>query len=207
MSDHTAIAKVGEKLIKLLQEKIKDEKIKNLIPNEKSIVLASPGEIGKEVRLSLYLYQVVGNVQLNNQEMQNIDNTRLRFPPLMLDLYYMLTAQVRDQNENMDTDKTMKEHQILGWAIQVLNDKSILDEKDLPENLAENDFNLHIILNPTSLDDMTKIWNTFQGKPFRASVCYLVTPVNIESTRVVSEKRVASKKLRQGLIMPKAEEE
>ncbi len=57
-------------------------------------MLASPGEIEEndDVRLSLFLYQVLENVHLKNQEMQIKDPTTLTFPPIALDLYYMLTS-------------------------------------------------------------------------------------------------------------------
>ena len=43
------------------------------------------------------------------------------------------------------------------------------------------DEEMHITITSLSLDDMTKIWSTFPNKPFRTSVCYVVTPVRIDS--------------------------
>ncbi len=57
-------------------------------------------------------------------------------------------------------------------------------------SLSENYDEMHITMSHLSLDDITKIWNTFQDKPFRPSVCYLVTPVMIDSTRMMSTQRV-----------------
>ncbi len=201
MSDYKVIADVGETLITLLRENLKD-----LIPNPNEIVLISPGEIESNdtVRLSLFLYQVLENIHLKNQEMEKINSARLRYPPLTLDLYYMLTAYPSSIQDR--TERTKDEHMILGRAMQVFNDNSILLGSALKGNLGATGDELHITLNPTSLDDITKIWNTFQGKPFRLSVCYLVTPVNIDSTREMGVQRVVSKETDHDEMEPKREE-
>ena len=157
-----------------------------LIPMD-SMVLISPGEIeaNDNVRLSLFLYQVVENIHLRNQGMQIIDSNKLKYPPLTLELYYMLTSYSALQNK---TERTMEEHIILGRAMQVLSDNAII-------GLSGSNEDLHITLNPISLDDMTKMWTTFQGKPFRPSICYVVTPVMIDSTRDKGIQRVVSKEI------------
>jgi len=192
MSDHTAIAEVGETLIDLLKE--------NLDPSiQDSIILTSPGEIesNDNIRLSLFLYQITENTYMKNQEMQlkdPLDPTRLRFPPLNLDLYYMLTSHPSTGIQDK-TERTKEEHSLLGRAIQILYDSSILKSSALGGSLAENYEELHITMSHLDLDDMTKIWTTFQDKPFRPSVCYLVTPITIDSSREKIVQRVVSKEV------------
>ncbi len=187
MSDFGAIADVGETLIELLKDRMKD------LVDRESIVLASPAEIDSknDVRLSLFLYQISEDVHLRNQEMQTTDPTKLSSPPLALELYYMLTSHV-SSGESDKTDKILDEHRVLGRAMQVLYDHSILRGSFLKGNLGKEE-ELHITITPLSLDEMTKIWSTFQNKPFRTSVCYLVTPVRIDSERSMSMQRVVSK--------------
>lgn len=205
MSDYTAIAEVGETLIELLKVGMKD--MPDVDPEE--IVLFSPGEIdaSDDIRLSLFLYQVLENVHLKNQEMQRIDSTKDKFPPLTLDLFYILTSHPLAQNNNR-TNRTFDEHSILGKAMQIFHANPILTGSILSESLQNTDVELHLTLNPLSLDDLTKIWNTFQGKPLRPSVCYLVTPVEIDSSRPeVSVKRVTSKESKHyGMISEREEE-
>jgi hypothetical protein len=191
MSDYRAIADVGIMLIRLLRNVICGEM--PLISGE-SIVLASPGEIEDKdnIRLSLFLYQVLENVHLKNQLMQLKSPTTMEFPPIALDLYYMLTSYPSGI-QDMTDDRTKEEHRILGIAIQTLYDNSIL---------SINNDELHIMLNPISLDDMTKMWTTFPGKPFRSSVCFLVTPVFIDSKREYSVQRVVSKEIDFDIIIP-----
>lgn len=190
MSD-TAIADVGDALITLLRENMG-------IPPD-TIMLISPGEIGPNdnVRLSLFLYQVIENPYMKNQEMQKIDSSYLKYPPLTLELYYMLTAHPASGIPDR-TERTKEEHGILGKAMRIIYDYSIL---------AFSDYELRITLNPITLDDMTKIWTTFQDRPFRPSACYLVTPVSIDSTRDLSITRVESKKTEHDRMIPKTEEE
>jgi hypothetical protein len=190
MSEYTAIADVGETLIDFLRGAMGDM----ISPN--SIVLFSPGEIedNDDIRLSLFLFQVNENIHMKNQEMQIVDHTRLKYPPLNLDLYYMLTSYPSSGIQDK-TERTKEEHSILGRAMQVIYDNSILNGSVLRGSLAENNEELHISLFPLSMDDMTKIWTTFQDKSFRPSICYIVTPTKIESTRERETQRVVERNL------------
>lgn len=201
MSDYTAIADVGETLIELLRDNMQD-----LIPRSHSIVLASPGEIeiNDDVRLSLFLYQVLENVHLKNQEMQIKGLSKLTFPPIALDLYYMLTSYPSGIQDL--TERTREEHSILGKAIEVINNNARLTGSILKGSLAMNGCDLHITLTPLSLDDMTKMWTTFPGKSFRSSICFLVTPVMIDTGREKTVHRVISKEVDGNLIVPKRAE-
>ncbi|CAG0963872.1 MAG: DUF4255 domain-containing protein [Candidatus Methanoperedens sp.] len=192
MSD-TAIADVGIALINLLRANKGDIGI-----DDSTIMLISPGEIeaNDNVRISLFLYQVREYVHMRNQETQQIDSKHFKNPPLPLELYYMLTAYpaAGDANRN---ERTKDEHHILGKAMQILYDNTILNISGKKPRIT---------LNTMSLDDMTKIWTTFQGRSYRPSACYLVTPVMIESENAEEVTRVISKKTEQDEIIPKREE-
>ncbi len=189
MSDYTAIADVSYTLIDLLRNKME-----GLIDPD-SIVVVSPGEIeaNDNVRLSLFLFQIIENVHMKNQEMQIINPTKLKYPPLIMDLSYMLTSYTSSKIQDK-TERTMEEHSILGKAVQILHDNSIITDPFLRGSLTDDGQELHISQNPLNLDDMTKIWSTFQDRPFRPSVCYLVSNVRIESTREKESKRVIDRK-------------
>lgn len=190
IADFAVIADVGETLIELLRENMKD------LINPDSIMLISPGDIegSDTVRLSLFLYQVTENAHMKNQEMMNIGSTGLKNPPLTFDLYYMLTSHPSTGIQDK-TERTKEEHSVLGKAMQVLNDNSLLKGSVLRGSLAENNEELRMTLTTLNLDDMTKIWTTFQDKLFRPSLCYLVTPVKIDSSREKQVKRVVERKL------------
>ncbi|NOR49210.1 MAG: DUF4255 domain-containing protein [Methanosarcinaceae archaeon] len=189
MSDYTAIADVSYTLIDLLRNKMED------LIDPDSIVVASPGEIeaNDNVRLSLFLFQVIENVHMKNQEMQIINPAKLKYPPLIMDLFYMLTSYPSSGIQDK-TERTKEEHSILGKAMQVLHDNSIITDPLLRGCLTDDGQELHISQTPLNLDNMTKIWSTFQDRPFRPSVCYLVSNVRIESTREKEAKRVTDLK-------------
>lgn len=195
MPDYTAIADVGETLIDILRENMGD-----LISTD-SIVMASPGEIDSKdnVRLSLFLYQVAENAHLRNQEMEKIDAERLKYPPLALDLFYMLNSYPSSGIADR-TERTKEEHSVLGRAVQILNDNSIIKGSALKGSLAGNDNEFHVSTGHISLDDLTKIWSTFQETPFRPPACYIVTPVRIESTREMEGKRVLERRIEKAII-------
>ncbi|MGH7807136.1 MAG: Pvc16 family protein, partial [Thermodesulfobacteriota bacterium] len=93
MGDYGAVADVGETLVTLLGDNMSD------LINPNSIVLLSPAEVeDQNIRLTLFLYSIMDNSHLKNQEMHNISPTQLGYPPLTLDLYYLLTAHSPAQN-------------------------------------------------------------------------------------------------------------
>lgn len=196
LSNYKAIADVGNTLIEFLRDKME-----NFGVARKSIVLFSPGEIesNDDIRISLFLYQVLENAHLKNREMQARDPNTLAFPPLTLELYYMLTSHVSSGDDK--TARSLEEHTVLGRAISILHDNSVLRGSVLKGDLNEND-ELHITTTSLNFDDLTKIWTTFPNKPFRPSVCYVVTPVKIDSERETGVQRVKSKGINYAHIVP-----
>ncbi len=192
MPDFNAIADVGETMISLLREHMG-----SLIPPD-SITLISPGDIEAKdnVRLSLFLYHVNENASLKNQEMRTAGPDRLKYPPMALDLYYMLTAHPAPGIQDK-TERTREEHSILGRAIQVIASNGILKGSVLRGSLGSNGTALHISSTTMTMDDMSKLWATFNGKPFRPTICYLVTPVMVESTREEEVTRVVERKFKE----------
>jgi len=210
MSNYTAIEEVGMTIKNLLWDKMQETR--NVLPpnsTEDFIVLASPADIEDDDSvLCLFLYQVIENIHMKNQEMQRITSNKSRYPPLTLELYYMLTSHAGTKNRQNRTELTGQEHMRLGRAMQILNDNPILPiEHSLPTgDEADIREELRITLHPISLDDMTKIWTTFQGRSYRPCACYLVSPVKIDSQRDKDVKRVVRKETDSDQMMPKREE-
>jgi hypothetical protein len=131
--------------------------------------------------------------------MERLSENRLKYPPLALNLYYLLTPNIIRETE---TTKVSDAHTILGRAMQVLYDHSILegtvlrdlmvdtniDYGDFYENIRE----IRIILNPLSLDDVTKIWNSLDSS-LMLSAFYEVRVVFVESQREKGFKRILQK--------------
>jgi hypothetical protein len=186
MSNYTAISDVGKTLIKLLWDNIKDDGTANsIIGSEDQISLSSPEEIEQDKKLSLFLYQVSENAFLKNEEMRSLNTKKLKYAPLFLNLFFLVTPHT--QNRNND-------HIILGKVMQIFHDNSILRGSVLHENLVGEE--LRLILTHLSIDDLNKIWNVIsKSKTYRLSVCYEVTPVGIESMREREVTRVIKREL------------
>lgn len=194
MSNSTVIADVGYTLVKLLRDSLSD-----LTPPE-SIVLLSPAEtVGQNVRLTLSLYFISENQLLKNQEMHQITPTTSQYPPLSMELYYLLTTYASPQIPDL-TERTMEEHRIMGKAMSVLYDNAVLRGSVLQGVLSGSNHELRLVLNQISLTDLYGIWQAIPNKQFKSSVSYIVSPVYIESSRIVDTKRVVSRDLRYSRI-------
>lgn len=180
MADYTIIADIGNALAGILRS----EMIPEVLLNEESIGVCSPEDKG-DFQLGLYLYDVKPSELMRNSEMHMSDINTQKYPSTYLDLYYMLTAY-----SNGDVKfRSLEEHKILGRAIQVLSDNSILDSKSLKPifKLTEDAVGIeHLSL---TLEEKMKIW-VFPNKPYRLSCCFKVAPVELESRRKRETKRV-----------------
>ena len=188
MSDYTVIADVGDTLKKLLWEKMKtDPKIHpDIIASEDDIALASPEEMeaGNAKKLSLFLYQITECPYLKNQEMQSLDSAKLKYVPLALVLFYLITPKTEDKK---------KDHILLGKVMQILHDNAIVKGSILQGTLEGTTEELRMTFYSLPFDEMIHLWQSFSEKSFELSVCYQVTPVSIDSTREVEAKRVVEK--------------
>lgn len=187
MADYTAIADVSVTLISLLRSNMGD-----LIANpNSSIILCSPSEVeDNSIRLSLFMYRIDENDYMKNREMQQINSNTLKNPPLILDLFYMLTAYSPIDDP---TEQTIEEHKILGMAMRIFYDNAILRGSALQGSMAGTDSELHIVLAKISMENTAQMWNSFHDKSYKPSAFYQVTPVAIDSLRYHDIHRVVEK--------------
>ncbi len=170
------IADLGETLISLLREGFK-----GTIPNpEENIVLSSPGDLGpgESPRLCLFLYDLKENASLRNASLPE----ERKLPPLVLDLYFMLTAYAPSRLSDR-TAATLEEYELLGRAMAIFHQHLILRDPHLRGSLAGQGLEFRFFLHPLPVEEMARIWNAFHTKPFKLSVCYLLTPVTIETPK------------------------
>lgn len=179
MAGYTAIRDVGVSIVALLDREFGD------LLQGGTVTLASPGEIdeGGSERLTVYLYRVSENGHTKNAERREIGTEKIKGLPLSLDLHYLVTAHPWTKPNSDTTSGTVVEdqHLVLGRAMQVMQDNSVLRGSDLEGDLI-GDRELRISMYPEAPDEVMNVWNTFQDRPFRPSVSYLVGPVTIEST-------------------------
>ena len=175
MIGDSTIADVSYTLLKLLRDKFYDL----LAPN--SITLQSPIEgPSLDNGLTLFLYNTKENSYLKKQVISHIGMGLVQSPPLVLDLYYMLTAY---SNHEDFTERALAEQRILGRAMRVLHEVPIISGPLLQRSLANTNEKLQITLNPASLTQLTEVWRLFSNQHYRPSVTYLVTPATLQSKR------------------------
>lgn len=154
------------------------------ISESEMIGLCSPADKG-DFRLTLYLYGIEESGESRDNQMRSAGPGLLQYPPLAVNLFYLLTAYSTTELKS----RALDEHRILGKAMQVIYDNAILRGSALQGTLAENNENVRIALHNLSTEEMTKIWN-FNDVPYKLSVAYRVGPVLMDSTRVKRTKRV-----------------
>ncbi len=177
------IADVGDTLRKLLWESMRhDPKIyPAIIDSEDDITLSSPQDNSEAGKLSLFLYQVSQNPFLKNKEMQGIGPESLRYPPTILDLFYLITPLA---------DERKKDHILVGKVIQVFHDNAIIKGSGLVGSLEGTIEELRVVMHTLPFDQLLQLWQSFSEKSFTLSVCFQVTPVKIDSSRETETRRV-----------------
>ena len=187
MSDFNVIGDIGETLKKFLE----NDPWEGFDTSSKPVIrLKSPKEMTENNEnkvLSIYLYQILENPYLKNEELKRSDDTSLLLPPLTLDLFYLITPYFEKQ--------PTLEKRVLGKAMQIFYDNSILTGTALEGSLSGIDEEIRLFLNPLSVDELSKIWSIFPDIPYRISVGYIVTPVRIDSIQRLDMQRVLSKEV------------
>lgn len=180
VDDLTIINDVSDTLKNLLESNV-PELSSNLV------TFGSPADTKQtnSAGLSLFLYQISENPYLKNQQPGMISPDKLKFQPLALDLFYLLTPFAQTKQ---------LEQIILSKVMRTLYDNAILSGSILKGSLntAENK-ELRIVFHPLSVEELNKLWNMFPNTPYRISISYIITPVIIPSTHILETKRVITK--------------
>ncbi len=187
MSSPEAIATVTAALQRLLSD---------VVPGGTGVTTKPPSTARNESieQLNIFLYAVHYNTAFTNAPM--IGETRQgekAYPPLPLVLKYLITAYG-------DGDEDISGQQVMGRAMSLLHDHPLLGAEDingiLPEsNLQQQIERVRITPDPLSLDDISKLWTSFQSAEYRLSTGYQVSVVLIESSR---ESRAALPVIKRG---------
>lgn len=139
-----------------------------------------------ENQLNLFLYSTAGNTAFSNAPMPGqVKNGESGIPPLALVLRYLITAYGHNNND-------IQGHLVMGRAMSTLHDHAVLSKAEIQEagvqealtgaDLNEQIERVRITPAELSLDDMSKLWTSFQAE-YQLSTSYDVSVVLIESTR------------------------
>lgn len=183
MSNSLAVAAVTATLRNLLIRRLGTE-----LPNQDALT-TKPLDKARDPNAStsqvnIFLYHIAYDAAWLNMNMPNqLRPTEPGNPPLPLVLYYLITAYGDNGSQELGSQK------LLGIAMQALHDHPVLGADEINDALAGNDLGnqierVRITPQPMSVDEMSKLWTTFQTN-YRVSVAYQVAVVLIESSREV----------------------
>ncbi len=188
MGDYTAIADVGGSLASVIRaEMLADASLAPKFTSADSITLApptdNPGALSAAA-LSVYLYRILEDPYLKNQNtVSGLGGSRRR-APLTIDLYYLITPLLKDPRDQQI---------VLGKVMQILFDRPVLEGGDLTGGLAGSEDKIRVIFNPVSLEESARVWQALETS-YRLSACYTLRVVIVDShveqilQPVVSEK-------------------
>jgi hypothetical protein len=137
---------------------------------------------GNGEQINIFLYSTHYNTAFSNAPMpRETRNGERANPPLPLVLKYLITAYGAN-------DDDISGQQLMGRAMSILHDHPLLGRPDIEgitpdSNLHEQIERIRITPDVLSLDDMSKLWTSFQSAEYRLSTGYEVSVVLIESNR------------------------
>ena len=142
---------------------------------------ARPQALDSIDQINLFLYQALPNAAWRNEVLPaQVKKGEQGFPPLALDLYYLITAYAPN-------DDGLEAHRLLGRTLSVLHDHAVLSATELQAALLHSDLHqqverIRLSPHPLTVEEMSKLWGMFQ-RPYRMSVAWQVSVVLIDSTR------------------------
>ena len=174
MSSSSVISDVTQTLEELL--------VNGQLPkNSFDVSLKSPADEkvspSMKPKVNLFLFRVSENPFAKNQDWQPVTPDTLRYPPLALNLSYVLTPYAENK---------LDEQRVFGEAMRVLYVPAAALRGGL-ENTAEE---LKVDLCHLSLEQHTQVWSAL-AQPYRLSACYEVRMVLIDSATERAAARVS----------------
>jgi hypothetical protein len=140
-------------------------------------------------QLNLFLYHITRNQAWSNRDMPGqVKPGETAFPPLPLNLYYLLTAFGRENDATQAFG-----HELLGKAMLTLHDHALLKPDDIRNATAagfpRSDLDrqierVRITFQPLTLDELSKLWTGF-AMQLRLSAAYEISVALIESSHPV----------------------
>jgi hypothetical protein len=150
---------------------------------ETDITLSAPSdELQGSPRLSLYLYHVEQDGHLRNQPHLSIGSYGLRFPPISVQLRYLITPLDDEEDQN---------HLMLGRILQRFHDEPAigsLNGTPLDDSFGANSREIRISLETLALEQLAQVWHALDAG-YRLSIAYVVRIVTIDSAQGITDAR------------------
>jgi hypothetical protein len=169
MSNALAIAAVTETLRRILDTGI------NSVISGTTVTAKPPDKARNGIttnQVNLFLYQTEVNAAWRNMDIpRQVRPGETGRPPLALNLYYLITAYG-------ESDEDSRAHRLLGLGMGLLHDHTLLGAGEIESALADADLHeqverVRITFQPLNIEEMSKLWTTFQTQ-YRISAAYQV---------------------------------
>lgn len=180
MSDYTKIADTGNGILSLLKEAL----IPELLNSPDQIGLCSPEDHG-DFAVGVWLYDIREDNSIQAHEMTSIGRNAQRYPSVYLRLHYMITLYLQSDLKY----RAVQEHQIFGKIIRALRDHAALDPDSFLPAESSAGANIRIQMQDLEVEEKVRLW-TAPNTAYRTSLFYSAGPVEIQSARTKSVKRV-----------------
>ena len=170
MSVSTALGLVSSSLRNLL---VGEMVLNPAVP----VTILAPDEAGGAQRVNLFLYKIEENAFLKNQDwsLKPGDSSQLVPAPLSLNLYYLMTPYATNDPQTGNATA----HEILGEAMRVFYENSIIPQQYLETDLKNAREEFKIVYNALDPEELSRLWTTF-AQPFRLSVRYQISTVQLD---------------------------
>lgn len=189
---YLAIGAVTASIAELLGKKLNKPPLMGATATFQVTILPPDDDrVSEDNGVNLFLYRVTESPFAKNMNWRgDRANPPGDRPPLAVTLDYLLTAYAKKVANSAQDDVTA--HQLLGNAMAILHDYPVLNDihdadfdadldTQFPAELRNSFEKVKITLQPTSMDEFSKIW-TGITKPYRLSVAYEVSLVEIAQT-------------------------
>ena len=127
--------------------------------------------------LSLYLYHIEPDSHLRNQKPLRVSPDELRFPPLALQLYYLITA--------LDEDQTLNQL-MLGRILQYFHDFphiNTISGNPLGNSFGGNSPEMRVTLETLTLEELSRVWYALSSS-YQLSIAYKLRVITIDTAQV-----------------------
>lgn len=179
-TSYTADGTVGGGIVQVLRRLL----VPSVLPGREMVGLCSPGNQG-DIALGVYLYDIRENEDMRIQGMYPMDEGHQQFPPMFLNLYYMLTAYSTVDPRYQEAEN----YRILLGAMQVLHDCPLLDQVQFQPVEEISPETLRVHYQNLTFDQKQQIWQSCK-LPMQLSLYYCVAPVRLDSGIYTEVKRV-----------------
>jgi hypothetical protein len=187
MSNYNVISQITQELRKRIHEALASapDADLGLSTPETDITLSAPMDDQTDsARLSLYLYHIEQDGHLRNQPSLPSGPNGLRFPPMSVQLHYLITPLDEAEDQN---------HLMLGRILQYFHDAPMLESLNglpLDNSFGANSPELRIVFQTLTLEQLAQVWHALKAG-YRLSIAYLIRIVTIDSAQgVIDAKRV-----------------